>query len=117
MVHLKKQSRVIDKEFLAVVSRLPCICCASLLDEFRCEVGDFSLDWPVISDPDHVTTRGAGGGDTPTNVMPLCRKHHTERHMIGIGSMISKYPAYKTWLQLAERTDILDQFDMVGDLN
>ena len=109
-MNLRKQNRIIDKEFLAFVSRLPCICCCSDLGDERYEAGDITVDWPIISDPDHVTTRGAGGGDTPDNVMPLCRRHHSERHQIGIGQMIRKYPSYRTWLQLAERTDILEQF-------
>lgn len=37
------------------------------------------------SDPAHVTTRGAGGGDR-YNVVPLCREHHDEQHRNGIAN-------------------------------
>jgi hypothetical protein len=38
-----------------------------------------------LSDPDHVKTRGAGGGDAEGNVRPLCRGPgtndcHSRRH-------------------------------------
>jgi hypothetical protein len=35
-------------------------------------------------DPDHATTRGAGGHDEDT--WPLCSRHHGERHRIGLSS-------------------------------
>lgn len=59
------------------------------------------------SDPHHVTTVKAGGGDTATNVMPLCRRHHTEYHQIGPGRMCAKYPSVLVWLVRAGRHDIL----------
>jgi hypothetical protein len=56
----------------------------------------------------HVTTRGAGGSDVAENVMPLCPEHHREWHM-GISPMLEKYPSVVYWLELAERTDVLDR--------
>ena len=47
--------------------------------------GDSRAEW------DHIQTRGAGGSNKPTNLQPLCRKHHQERHFIGIASFVKKY--------------------------
>jgi len=64
----------------------------------------------VPSDPDHVTSRGAGGSDVAENVWPLCREHHVERHAKGIGHMIRTYPGCRIWLEHAEREDVLTKF-------
>lgn len=82
-----------DRDLLDHIATLPCICC---------EPGRQSLP----TDPHHVTTVKAGGDDIATNVMPLCRKHHTEWHKSGPGKMIEKYGAVKTWLELAGRDDV-----------
>lgn len=85
-----KQTRIKDPELLSVVRNLPCLCC---------------LKSPA--DAHHVTSRGAGGGDTETNVMPLCREHHQEWHARGSAHMVNTYGAVKAWLELAERWDVL----------
>jgi len=59
------------------------------------------------ADPHHVTTRGAGGGDTIDNLMPLCRTHHTEWHKSGPGRMIEKYMNVLKWLTDHGRDDVL----------
>lgn len=46
----------------------------------------------------HVKTRKSGGSDNPHNLMPLCRKHHTEIHQIGTTTFSEKYPIAKNWL-------------------
>lgn len=46
-------------------------------------------DGPV--DVDHVKTRGSGGGDNLSNLNPLCRDHHIERHAIGGKSFYLQY--------------------------
>lgn len=51
------------------------------------------------TDLDHVKTRGSGGTDDKKNLMPLCRKHHSERHTIGRKSMARKYSSYRSWLE------------------
>lgn len=66
-------------------------------------------DYP--SDPDHITTRGAGGDDVAINVWPLCRTHHVERHAKGLMYMIEKYETLQLWLQRAGRKDVLDRFE------
>ena len=45
---------------------------------------------PPLNDAHHLRTRGAGGDDSPENLMALCRKCHTEWHMIGIKSFVLK---------------------------
>jgi len=42
-------------------------------------------------DLDHIKTRGAGGSDHPTNLWPLCRKHHTMRHSMGLVTFARKF--------------------------
>lgn len=85
--------RVVDKELLAVVRRLPCLACLPVTT--------------MSSDPHHLTSRGAGGGDTADNLIPLCRGHHTELHQIGIVTFFSRYKIVRSWLEAADRFDIL----------
>jgi len=42
-------------------------------------------------DAHHLKSRAAGGPDTASNVVPICRKHHTESHTIGQRSFSKKY--------------------------
>jgi hypothetical protein len=51
------------------------------------------------SDPAHIQSRGAGGDDTDQNVMPLCRRHHTEQGQIGITTFANKYLSVKLYLE------------------
>jgi 5-methylcytosine-specific restriction endonuclease McrA len=92
---LQKSKRIVDQELLDFVKTLPCLVC---------------LHEP--SDPDHITSRGAGGSDTATNVWPLCRPHHVLRHQKGLGYMVQKFPSLRLWLQSAERFDILDKYEI-----
>ena len=50
------------------------------------------------SDPDHIITRGAGGKDEESNLWPLCRRHHTERHAIGLVEITRRHPHLATIL-------------------
>lgn len=52
------------------------------------------------SDPDHLSTRGAGGENSEENLWPLCRKCHTERHKIGLTSFTAKYEQCQATLLL-----------------
>lgn len=49
------------------------------------------------SEPDHIRTRGAGGGHERKNLQALCRKHHTERHTMGLKSFVAKYHLPISW--------------------
>lgn len=71
---MKKIKRIENRELIEKLKGLPCsICDAS----------------PV--DIDHVTTRGAGGNDIESNLLPLCRMHHTEKGTIGVTTFFEKY--------------------------
>lgn len=59
-------------------------------------------------DPHHVTSRGAGGGDEPENIMPLCREHHAEFHKAGVLTFIKRYKNAKEWAKDNGRYDLLD---------
>ena len=61
-------------------------------------------------DPHHITTQGSGGGDTIDNVMPLCRKHHTEWGC-GIGKFLGRHPVVRKWLEAHDRWALLDKID------
>lgn len=39
----------------------------------------------------HMQSRGAGGGDEPTNLVELCRGCHSEAHAMGMRSFAEKY--------------------------
>lgn len=70
-----KTKTVEDPKVLEEVRHMPCAACGAR-----------------PSDPDHVKTRGAGGGDERWNLIPLCRQHHMERHKQGLRHMDQKYP-------------------------
>ncbi len=107
---LQKPARVEDPELLHLISRLPCVACAK---PGRLE----DLDWvlhnldraPRISDPHHLTSKGAGGDDKADNVMPLCRDHHNEVEAPnrGLTWMLTRYPAMRDWLVTAGRKDLI----------
>lgn len=91
MTGFPKPVRLENPELLAAVRLQPCAACKR----------------PGPSDPNHVRTRGAGGGDTADNVMPLCREHHTEWHAMGARTTAAKYYGVRDWLEAAGRWDVL----------
>jgi len=52
----------------------------------------------IGSDPAHIKTVGSGGHDEKSNLMPLCREHHTEQHQVGIGTFSLKYSTVESYL-------------------
>lgn len=93
-----KKKRLKDQDFLDHIKTLPCLACRPGSQIHQ-------------TDPDHITTKGAGGDDVPENVWPLCREHHTERHKIGLLTMVRKYGSLRYWLDLAGRRDILERLE------
>jgi hypothetical protein len=87
--NLYQMTRVVDEGLLGVVRGLPCLVCLTV---------------PV--DAHHVSSVGAGGGDTWDNVMPLCREHHQQWHSRGPGFMMKSYPTIRYWLEGAGREDV-----------
>jgi len=84
--------RVENKELINFIKTLKCISCGG-----------------VGGDAHHVTTRGAGGGDTPRNLMPLCRTCHQLIHKVGFGKAIEKHHTIGEWLKRAGRHDVLER--------
>lgn len=80
-----KSQRIVDEELLETVRGLACMCCQA----------------PPRSHPHHLRSRGAGGDDVAENVVALCFDHHREIHQRGIDAMATRYPLFRTWLELA----------------
>lgn len=83
-----KQKRVQDESALEETREKPCAVCAT-----------------SPSDPHHIRTRGAGGGDSAENLIALCRMHHTEIHQIGQTSFLIKYPHVRLKRRLRSETN------------
>ncbi len=92
-----KRKRIVDEELLETIRTLPCIVC-------RTE----SISQPSPTQPCHVTSRGAGGDDVAENVIPMCFTHHRMQHDKGWGHMVKSFNGVRTWMRLANRTDILE---------
>lgn len=56
----------------------------------------------------HLNTVGAGGDDIVDNLVPLCRKHHTEIHW-GLSKFVENHPKFLNWLQAHNRWDLIDK--------
>ena len=93
-----KAVRIKDEAVLVLVRRQRCLACPTGGQHLQTE-------------PDHITTRGAGGGDTLDNLWPLCVLHHRTRHMKGLRFMVENFPACAKWLVDHDRMDILDACD------
>ena len=74
---IPKPKRFVDLDNIEQLHDIPC-----LVGNKACTIG---------TDPHHVKTRGAGGGDEPENLMPLCRVHHTEIHLTGHAKFVKRY--------------------------
>lgn len=80
-MNLEKPKRHQDRELLDKAHKGRCVICRRL-----------------GSDPCHVKSRGAGGGDYAWNVFYACRIHHTEQHSAGIVTFARKYLQFRNWL-------------------
>ena len=74
--NFKKVKRVADWDYRNYIKSLSC-----LVSNSKCCMG---------CDPHHVRSKGAGGLDK-SNLVPLCRIHHTELHAIGRMTFEDKY--------------------------
>ncbi len=81
MVSCPKKTRLKSPENRDIIRSKPCLAC----------------DAPPPSDPDHLITRGAGGGDELTNMIPLCRSCHTIRGMKGLKWMAKEFFLPISW--------------------
>ena len=50
----------------------------------------------------HIKSKGSGGDDNPSNLMPLCWWHHAEIHSLGNRKMLLKYPQLREYLHHGE---------------
>ena len=41
----------------------------------------------------HIRSKGAGGSFDKSNILLLCREHHTEQHKVGWHKFCEKYPS------------------------
>jgi hypothetical protein len=86
-VNRKRQAKRLAQDFgrqACLARMLPCAVCVPW-DDSRVEAFDLAR----VSDPHHEPPRSAGGHDS--DVMPLCRAHHQERHDIGRPAFEAKY--------------------------
>lgn len=92
-----KPRRVVDEALLETVRNQPCA----------------ATGLPPPSDPHHVTTRGARGGDTADNVMPLCRQVHREwdAPFKGPSWCLDRYPRIRAWLIEHGRIDVIERIE------
>jgi len=91
----KLKGRYVDLKLLALVRTLPCLACGV----------------SPCGEVHHVTTVKNLGGDFSDNCMPLCHRHHMELHQVGWFKAMEKYPAIRTWLELAERHDVIERVE------
>lgn len=77
-----KPKRFKSPENLEKVRNLSCVVCGK----------------PPPNDPAHIKSKGSGGGDYLWNLIPLCRKHHSEQHSFGLYRFSLKHPAVVFWL-------------------
>lgn len=108
---MEKKTRKVNKPLLEVVKRLMCLACGGGPSPSGISGINYK-NYPIRSDADHITTRGAGGGDEWDNVWPLCRKHHQERHFHGLRHMAEKYNECRRWLEISGRIDVLDRIGL-----
>ena len=93
-----KPRREVNQDLVEFVRTLPCIACAL----------------PGPNHAHHVQTRGAGGGDTWNNLMPLCADHHGAWHQ-NPSRFIRKFPSVYTWLFEGGRHDVLKRYGITCD--
>lgn len=75
---MQKKKRKEDKKLLEMIGQMPCCVCG----------------YPPPSDAHHIRSRGSGGPDTAYNVMPMCRKHHSQYHQYGPSKFFKEYPHF-----------------------
>lgn len=68
-----KPKRIKDEFLLKEIRSNPCLVCGQQAETA------------------HIKSRGAGGSDIPENLLPLCRRHHSEQHQIGFVRFSRKY--------------------------
>jgi hypothetical protein len=83
VIGFPKPKRIKDRALLDAKKQLPCAACGT-----RRNV-----------DPHHIRSKGSGGDDTDMNIIPLCRRDHSDWEQIGVVKMVAKYPTVGVWLE------------------
>lgn len=84
-----KPKRIVDEDLIDYIKQnCPCIVCKKFPEEI-----DICAH--------HIKTVGSGGNDVIYNLMPLCKQHHTEIHLLGTSAMARIHCGVKKWLLLA----------------
>lgn len=94
-------TRIVDTALLEQIRRLPCMACVDSDPLAALEAIKAGESGGPRSHPHHLRSRGAGGDDTPENVMPLCHVHHREVHAKGLNRFAETYVAVCLWLSEA----------------
>jgi hypothetical protein len=81
-VIIPKPARFKNEALLERIRQMPCIVCGA----------------PGPSDPSHIKSRGAGGGDTEHNCVPMCRDCHCEWGRKGWYTFLGQHIAFADWL-------------------
>ena len=100
-MRLQKKKRIEDRALIEKIkSHQSCVVC-----------------YTVPIEVDHITTRGAGGDDVVSNLLPTCRLHHRMRHDHGIKFMMDTFPRYRQWLIDHGRDDVVynQKHEVQGD--
>ena len=79
-----KPQRIENRELLDQIAALPCC------------IGQGCLG---VVDPSHNRPVGARGDDVWGNVVPHCRKHHTEWGQLGWSKFFKRYPQFQALLE------------------
>ena len=86
-----KPSRTKNRKLLNEIKKRSCIICGK-----------------HPSDADHIRSKGAGGSDVESNLWPLCRTHHREKHDIGLRRFATRYPIAFSELRSRGLTEIIE---------
>ncbi len=77
-MQIPKRVRVKNRKLLDKYHDMPCIVCG----------------WPQ-SEPAHIRSKAAGGGDEPDNLINFCQKEHRTQHQKGWKYMWDTYAKVK----------------------
>ena len=80
---LEKPKRYVSEENLQLIRDRPCSVCYD----------------PPPSDPEHIKTKGSGGGDELFNLVSLCRLDHIKVHKIGLIKLANENKSLKKELE------------------
>jgi hypothetical protein len=80
---LVKPKRIFDLALLKTYRDMPCACRPPHIGQVTGH---------------HIKSKGSGGDDVPSNIIPLCMSHHSEIHTIGSKKMMEKHPQLSHYL-------------------